>query len=235
MLSRYRDCKHCVKHCNSFDRDEDEIVAVETEFVTIGEKSQIKYENRDKIPSHLKNKTDEIYHPHKDSVDLDDIVVLDTEFVTIEENSQINYEKRDTKENSNKESRQNENINGTNKTKDKQSEPVCEEMKDKNYLRIVRKGSKFFRETVKEENIPKDDHFLNLDMITNVVKEDLQTFCIFLTYLIHLHLIIYIFLMFLMNSDSSWNNSAVFLIIFRLSGIFNLIMTLLYFLLIFNE
>ena len=115
----------------------------------------------------------------------------------------LSHLKRATKENSNKESRQNENINGTNKTKDKQSEPGCEEMKDKNDLRIVRKGSKFYRETIEEETIPKDDHFLNINMLTIVVKEDLQTFCIFLTYFIHLNLIIYIFFMFLMNSDFS--------------------------------
>ena len=165
-------------------------------------------------------------------MDLDEIVVLDTEFVTIEEKSQINYEKRATKENSNKESRQNENINGTNKTKDKQSEPGCEEMKDKNDLRIVRKGSKFYRETMEEENIPKNDHFLNLNMLTTLVTENQQIFCIFLTYFIHLNLIIHIFLM---DYYYYWNYSAVFLVIFRMSGILNLIMTLLYFLLIFYE
>ena len=123
----------------------------------------------------------------KDSVDRDEdeIVVLETEFITIEEKSQSNSEKR---------------------------------------------------ETIDEENVSiKDEHFLNINILTTVIEEHHQAFCIFLTYFIHLNLIIYIFLMFLMNSDSSWYNSAVFLIIFRLSGIFNLIMTLLYFLLIFYE
>ena len=120
----------------------------------------------------------------KDSVDRDEdkIVVLETEFITIEEKSQSNSEKR---------------------------------------------------ETIDEENVSiKDEHFLNINILTTVIEEHHQAFCIFLTYFIHLNLIIYLFLT---DSDSSQSNSTVHLIIFRLSGIFNLIMTLVYFILVFYE
>ena len=107
----------------------------------------------------------------------------------------------------------------------------CEEMKDR--FKIVRKGSAkdmFYREPNDEEvNQIDSENSLTLPMLRIVVKENLQTFCIFFLYLPQLFFKAYIFVLFTFFYPSQ-NNDAIILVYFRLFNFYSLIVTLVYFL-----
>ena len=88
----------------------------------------------------------------------------------------------------------------------------------------------FYREPNDEEvNQIDSENSLTLPMLRIVVKENLQTFCIFFLYLPQLFFKAYIFVLFTFFYPSQ-NNDAIILVYFRLFNFYSLIVTLVYFL-----
>ena len=203
----------------SLDGDEDEIIVVETVFVNLensqndsvetlkpSEERSNKESDQTKNES-IKYKTNKILE--------DEIVVLETDFVNLE-NSQTKNETSKSRD------------------KDRKSRSECQKIKDRNELKIVRKGSAndmFYRQSIEQEIFKIDEEpLLTFDILTKIVKEHQQSLCISLMYIPRLIVnIIFIF------CDACRDENSTFLIYTRLSGIYHIILTGLYFFLVLRS
>ena len=123
--------------------------------------------------------------------------------------------------------------NNSEENQDQKSDFECEERNEK--LRIVRRGAAadmFYREPKEEEDISIEPvELMNLHILKSVVQEHLQTFLIFLLLFPTIFLKAYIFLFYTFYDHSQNNNSI--LIYSRLSGVYSIILSTIYFIMIF--
>ena len=140
----------------------------------------------------------------------DEIAVLETEFIDTDQSP-----------------------NNSEENQDQKSDFECEERNEK--LRIVRRGAAadmFYREPKEEEDISIEPvELMNLHILKSVVQEHLQTFLIFLLLFPTIFLKAYIFLFYTFYDHSQNNNSI--LIYSRLSGVYSIILSTIYFIMIF--
>ena len=89
----------------------------------------------------------------------------------------------------------------------------------------------FYRESIEQEIFKIDEEpFLTFDMLKNIVREHQQTLCISLMYVPRLIVnIIFVF------CDACRDDNSTFLIYTRLSGIYHIILTGLYFFLVLRS
>ena len=155
-----------------------------------------------------------MYPSELSDIDEDEIGVLETVFINQFPNNSEEPEQHKSQENE----------------KDLENNSECEEMKDR--LKIVRRGSAadmFYREPNEEKVFPiNKEHILTLAMVRSIIREHLQTFCIFLLYFPQLFFKAYVFLFYTFFHPYQ-NNDGNIVFWYKLNNLWSLIVTIVYF------